>query len=181
MTMPLGTNAAAYSLITQKHAQDLLLARRSEITKSTGCWITNNADSHENGYKSMNLQNTNTQMEDKVGKIGLKKAYLHCIALIADGREESLSWCTKGGGTFQVSHLCHNPGCFNPAHLLVEEQWLNKARNTCQGREIIRYSGDGPLRYNPCNHGGPGRVNVMCILPERDITEPGRFVNENTI
>jgi hypothetical protein len=128
----------------------------------------------------MNLANSLSELPEFRGeKIGLKKAYFHCMALIADGRREELGWATKGAGTLQVSHLCHNPGCFNPAHLLVEESWLNMARNSCKGHEILMYSGLGPMRYNPCCHGGTGKVNIKCILPEREITESGRFENES--
>lgn len=37
---------------------------------------------------------------------------------------------TKG---YQISHLCHNPQCFNPAHLVVEIISTNNKRKACSG------------------------------------------------
>lgn len=33
----------------------------------------------------------------------------------------------------EVSHLCHNPFCCNPEHLIYEERWRNTKRNYCRG------------------------------------------------
>lgn len=182
MTLELGALAQPYTKLSPAHARQLLTERRSEVT-ALGCWLTNRADSHDTGYKAVNLENTMTRVEGKAGKIGIKKAYMHHISLVGDDRYDQLTWVTRGsGGTFQVSHLCHNAGCFNPRHLIVEESWLNKARNTCQGHEILHYSGNGPMRYNPCAHGGQGgKAYIKCILPDRFITESGNYGPEHTV
>jgi hypothetical protein len=31
----------------------------------------------------------------------------------------------------QVSHLCHNPDCINPLHIVIEPRWKNVKRNYC--------------------------------------------------
>jgi len=31
----------------------------------------------------------------------------------------------------QISHLCHNPDCCNPQHLVIEARWKNARRNFC--------------------------------------------------
>lgn len=36
----------------------------------------------------------------------------------------------------QHSHLCHNPFCCNPAHIVIEPQWMNQKRNYCRGNII---------------------------------------------
>jgi hypothetical protein len=40
---------------------------------------------------------------------------------------------TASAGTpgFEVSHLCHQPGCFNPDHLVIERKARNNLRNEC--------------------------------------------------
>jgi len=52
-----------------------------------------------------------------------------------------------------ISHLCHNKLCFNPAHLVCyEEGRTNKRRNVCPARMrgvvVCSYIHDGP----PCLH-----------------------------
>ena len=176
---PLGATFQSLLLISTTHARELLMERRSEITTGLQCWIAGGEPAHDNGYKAVNLANTKSKADGQGDvKIGIKKIYLHHLALIADDRLDELSWCTQANNIFQVSHLCHNPGCFNPAHLKVEESARNKARNSCQGHEIIEYSGWGPMRYNPCRHGGESGVFVKCLLPTRAITAPGNYGNE---
>jgi hypothetical protein len=145
-----------------------------------GCWVAGNEPAHDNGYKAVNLANTKSLAEGKTDmKIGLRKVYLHHLALIADGRRDKLEWCTQANSIFQVSHLCHNGGCFNPQHLEVEESQRNRSRNSCQGHEAIEYSGKGFLKYHPCPHAGAIGQYPKCILPVRHITEPGSYRNEN--
>lgn len=179
MRIPFGARYDQVSLITTGHAREILIAKRTEITTGLECWLAGGEPSHDNGYKAVNLSNTSSREDGHTNeKIGIKKMYLHHLALVADDRRDELSWCTQANNIFQVSHLCHNGGCFNPRHLLVEESERNKARNSCQGHEIIEYSGWGPMRYNPCPHGGERREYVKCILPTRFIDEPGNYKNE---
>jgi hypothetical protein len=178
--IPVGVNFQQLQLLSPEHARNLLLARRTEITTGIECWVCGNEPAHENGYKAVNLQNTNSQIAGMTHlKIGIKKIYLHHLSLIADNRLDELGWCTQAEKRFQVSHLCHNGGCVNPRHLQVEESQLNKDRNSCQGHEVIEYSGWGPMRYNPCRHGGDRAVFRKCILPIRVIDESGNYNNEN--
>jgi hypothetical protein len=176
--IPFGTNYAAAGLITQAHARELIEARRTAITSSLGCWEADTVPVHQNGYKGINLAHTKSRVRGRTTEnIGLPKLYMHHLALIADGRRDELSRCTQANSIFQVSHLCHNGGCFNPAHLRVEEAARNRARNSCQGHEIVEYSGIGPMRYHPCPHGGESNAYYRCILPRRLIEQPGRYQN----
>jgi len=179
MTIPFGANQAQIELITTEHARELVNGRKTEVTESTGCWISSGTPAHENGYKAVNLQNTISRVAGQQHmKVGIKKMYLHHLTLIADNRRDELGWCTQANNIFQVSHLCHVPGCFNPKHLKVEESARNRARNSCQGHVIIEYSGWGPMRYHPCVHGGELGEYSRCILPTRPIANPGSYKNE---
>lgn len=178
MRIPFGARHEEIDLITTDHARELLMAKRTEVTTGTACWIAAGEQAHENGYKAVNLANTYSRVPGHIQqKIGIKKLYLHQLALIASNRRDELLWCTQANKLFQVSHLCHNSGCFNPEHLIVEESDRNKARNTCQGHEIIEYSGLGAMRYHPCAHGGERNEYLRCILPVRAIEEPGSYKN----
>jgi hypothetical protein len=179
MRIPFGVNYNNMTLITVAHARELVDTRRTEITTGLKCWIAGLEEAHENGYKAVNLANTYSRAEGHTReKIGIRKMYLHHISLIADGRLDELGWCTQANNRFQVSHLCHNGGCCNPEHLVVEESARNKDRNSCQGHAIIEYSGWGPVRYNPCRHGGELGVFRKCLLPTKHITESGNYGNE---
>jgi hypothetical protein len=165
MRLPLGANFHKIELISQAHARTLLDERKTEVTIDLECWIAGHiAAAHENGYKAVNLENTMSWTAGNGStKIGIKKMYLHHLALIGADRRDELGWCTQAG-TFHVSHLCHNNGCFNPAHLVVEEANRNKDRNSCQGHSIVEYSGNGALSYHPCRHGGERNMYRRCIL-----------------
>lgn len=176
--IPLGVNYAAVERITLDHARQLVEQRRTEVALGMGCWVDTNAPTHANGYKSINLANTHSRVEGHTDKkIGLQKMYMHHLALVGAGRRAELSRCTQANSIFQVSHLCHNGGCYNPDHLVVEESWRNKDRNSCQGHERIDYTGLGQMRYHPCSHGGEHNEYRRCVLPVRHITEPGIYGN----
>lgn len=155
-----------------------LINERSEIKfhdRELRCWTSKMpADSNET-YAFVNLQNTYSRVDDATNeKIGIKKCYLHHLAILGRDDLERLSWCTQANSIFQVSHLCHNPRCFNPDHLIVEESARNIARNMCKGHEIVEFAG---LRYHPCPHGQNGR-HPPCLLPTRRIDRPGIYSNQ---
>lgn len=92
MQLPFGTNIQQIGLITRDHARELLMARRTEITSATRCWIAGGEPAHENGYKAVNLANTYSKADGHTQeKIGVRKMYLYHLALIADDRRDELS------------------------------------------------------------------------------------------
>lgn len=128
-----------------------------------GCWTSRNAPS-SGGYVKTNLRNTRHPLFPN-RKIGIN-VYVHQLAVIAAGRGNQLAMTRPGGG-FEVSHLCHTSGCFNPDHLVVEPGDLNRARNSCQGRVVIEHAG---AVLHPCSHwcwGNGGHRE--CILPKSTI------------
>jgi hypothetical protein len=178
MRIPFGARHDQIALITQDHAREILMARRTEITQATQCWIAGGESAYENGYKAVNLANTYSQVDGRTReKIGIWKMYLHHLALIGADRRDELEWCTQANSVLQVSHFCHNGKFFNPRHLLAEESSKNKTRNPCQGHEIVEYNGLGAMRYHPCTHGGERNAYRRCILPARRIGEPGSYTN----
>lgn len=176
MRHALSVNAPKHAMITPLHAQQLLLARRTEVT-ALGCYLSNSVD--ETGRTVLNLENSKSTIPGQTDReIGLKMAYAYHLSLIADGRMDSLLWVTKGTG-FEVSHLCHNKGCFAPQHLIVEEKARNQARNSCMGHEIIQFQS---MRYHPCAHGGrDGKQFHKCVLPTKKFENGGSYVNENEL
>lgn len=91
-----------------------------------------------------------------------------------------------------MSHLCHNTSCINPAHVVVESNALNEARNPCQGQKVVRFfhlddneevrldsrRNEIYTQYHPCAH-GVNENRVLCILPVREVRTliPSYLVN----
>lgn len=76
----------------------------------------------------------------KVGSSSKREYYIHHLALLAADRGAELGQVFIGRNPDQVftdrkqvSHLCHNPICFNEEHLIVETASENLERNMCKG------------------------------------------------
>lgn len=136
-------------------------------TLPLGCWISQNAPSHPNGYVKINYRNTRVDGQP----LGIQ-IYLHQLTLIAHNRRGELQAAVDPARDLQVSHLCHEGRCYNPGHLAVEDGDMNKDRNTCQGHFIIKHGG---MAWHPCAHWTRG-VRQRCILPEK-VLEDGWHSN----
>jgi len=136
-----------------------ILGQRNSSSNSSGCWLSSNAAAHENGYQKVNLRNT--WRMDGSSKFGCSP-FLHQVAAVAAGYGGQLLSTAADHSAYQVSHLCHHPGCFNPAHIVVESCELNKARNECAGSYIVHCQ-CGAV-YHPCTH-GQEELHLVCILP----------------
>lgn len=145
-------------------------------TTKLGCWISKLAPAHPNGYIKVNLRNTpyKPQPEQPERKLGIQP-FLHQLAIVGKGQGLRLP-LTTGAGGYEVSHLCHNSGCFNPEHLVVERAALNKARNACRGRAVLEI--ESTMRIHPCPHwddaewnNGADGLRMQCVLPVLKISK----------
>lgn len=160
----------------------------------TGCWMTRGtASDHPNGYSKVNWQHTVKPVARRDGSFNQPtggahigaNAFRHHLAVVASGAGQDLVHTVKGTGGFEVSHLCNNGRCFNPAHVRVETQAQNEARKQCVANTVIVLQ-DGTVLH-PCTHAQGG--NPRCILPrwrmpadhtnktwyEPDSSRPGNF------
>ena len=133
-----------------------------------GCWITNLTPAHPNGYVKVNLRNT--MYRDSRLEI---QPFLHQLVIVAKGHGKHLPLTARG--EYEISHLCHNGGCFNPDHLIIEPAALNKSRNSCRGTYIIRV--EGVVEVNQCPHWDDGAwygtgsgQRKGCVLPTLRLT-----------
>ncbi len=153
---------------------------RQPTVNELNCWMTGNQPSHKQ-YQKINLRNTRHPTQPGVLNL---YPYRHQLAVVASGKGMQLNLATQGG-SHQVSHLCHNPGCFNPNHVVVEPRELNVARNTCRGKFIVE-GPDGSI-IHPCWHWnwrGEG-AHQTCILPRKTVPPAlrGKYIqmsDENT-
>ena len=132
-----------------------------------GCWLSTLSPAHRNGYVKVNLRNTRRPPTgDAV--IGCNP-FLHQLAVVAKGQGLQLLMTGRGK---EVSHLCHNGSCFNPDHLVVEDQRLNHSRQRCAGTfEVQCPCGTA---FNPCPHREEDPMRFACILPIYKLTQ-GEF------
>jgi hypothetical protein len=63
----------------------------------------------------------------------------------------------------EASHLCHNPSCFSPSHVILETKAANLTRNTCRSLRKLNVAGEAD--EHPCTHGDAGKGSPRCILP----------------
>lgn len=159
------TVVARWNRITEQYARGKVHDEHALFSvnddKGKGCWLSTRSPAHTSGYIKVNLRNTE--------RIGFSP-YIHQLSLIAVGRREELN-LSLGDSDLQVSHLCHNPNCFNPNHLVIEPSRLNKSRNDCKNSKIVKFSFF--FSYDPCPHGQIARKR--CILPIRRFTRPGQY------
>lgn len=102
-------------------------------TNMAGCWLaqksTNRAD---NGYVQISPMVESTgRSANGVHKEAVLPQGAHRLAVRAWKSEEDSRNITDKG--WDASHLCHQPTCFNPDHIVVEPKWLNELRKKCAG------------------------------------------------
>ena len=155
-------------------ARAKLEERRIPVSHELGCWESAAAAAHNTGYVKVNLRNT--PWPTGSGRQGFMEMnpFQHQLAIVGKGEAEKLLLTSKG--EYHVSHLCHNPACFNPRHVIVEFEWLNALRNSCKNSYILEFP-DGTV-VNPCTHWKHG-LQVHCILPKRKVTPEmvGRYLD----
>lgn len=145
-----------------------LISARTQVTPELGCWLTDNVPAHPNGYTKFNLRNTRHPSTHEL--IGCQP-FIHQLAVVAGGRGVQLLNTSGPHATHEVSHLCHEGRCFNPAHVVVETEGLNSARRSCVGAYFVTHP-DGTA-WHPCPHGLAEHYK-RCLL-RRLRLEPGRY------
>lgn len=159
-----GINVAILS-ISPSFARQYL--RKLKYNLRGDCKLAALIPSHEKGYIKINLRNTSG--------VNSCQPFLHQLVITAKGHGEQLRGAGPNGPEEfrnSVSHLCHNPGCFNPNHIFVEPHIENVQRNSCKGQFIINYKNE--FLYDPCTH-GRGRIKKKCVLPTKLIETPGYY------
>ena len=63
---------------------------------------------------------------------GRKEYYCYHVAVVAVGRGSELKKISKVGEVYEASHTCKNKSCYNPDHVAVEPQEVNRSRERCQ-------------------------------------------------
>lgn len=132
-----------------------------ETSNELGCWLLQDADPEK--YKKLNWR---TKRHPTTGALFDCQPFAHQLAVVARNDGNSLLNVEKGG--YEVSHRCHVNSCFNPAHVIVEQQELNKRRNQCRGSYIVECTGCGAV-YHPCPHAAERPHFKSCLLTTRKL------------
>lgn len=84
------------------------------------------------------------------GRKAQREYYVHHLALLRAGRRDELE--RAYAKQHQVSHLCHNPACFNDKHLIIETPAANQQRSMCKGWQPVTCPCGCGHTFNPCPH-----------------------------
>jgi hypothetical protein len=111
-------------------------------TNNLGCRLATHLALHDatKKYRSLPLGRRHMKID------------MHIAAYMIENQE------LKPTNAMQVSHLCHQGGCYLNAHLVCETQQQNLDRYKCQGWAHIMCPGCN-LLFNPCQH------QPQCVLP----------------
>lgn len=109
-------------------AEQIVLSKKRlhSSTNTLRCWLYTGSVNTD-GYGQV-WTKPNSMFNHK-GRRAQKAFLLHILAFISAGN------CYDS--TLQVSHLCNNRSCFNPAHLIQESAAVNNSRKNCEGPNII--------------------------------------------
>ncbi|RWQ91516.1 zinc-binding loop region of homing endonuclease, partial [Paecilomyces variotii] len=94
-------------------------------------WLTSDNRAHEYGYTKVNLRNI-YYPDNRTEKINVQP-FRYQLAVVASGYGQNLLLTSDQNATHEMSHLCHNHGCFNPHHVCVEPLEINRKRGGCVG------------------------------------------------
>lgn len=146
--------------LDDNRAQNAGVRRWDEL----GCWVARAPNAEIKVRPAINWRTTNRT--DRRQRIGYSPR-LYLLAMVVKGQGLPLRRCHEQGD-LQVSHLCHNPGCFNPDHLVIEPEALNKIRNECGPNQCRYRLLDGTV-IQTCPHGSRGPTYLPCLLPVRAV------------
>lgn len=126
-------NAFRYASLRPAQLQDLR-AKVKFDKQPDGCWISYTQKSGTKGRvkRPRGLEISQHQLQ---GDWGRKESWeVGAIMLVSEGSLPPTS-------EHEVSHLCHNPACVNPDHLIWEFHRANVAREKCRYTRSIKCPG----------------------------------------
>lgn len=89
-----------------------------------GCWIASKP------FKGRTGNQFKIPYKDDDGKTKYFRVKLYRMWFYSKVRTIAMA---EDHTKYTCSHLCHNNGCLNPQHLVLEDLATNKARNVCPG------------------------------------------------
>ena len=143
------SHIAARSLIGQAQglpARGPAPAIPPACTNVLGCWLSQSRAQQNGGHTQMSplFPRLSSRAPNGAGAVSQRRSpqLVHRLSVRAWGSWESLQHMFEDG--WEVSHLCHQPACFNPDHLAVESHAANMTRKQCS-------SGTGCARVCKCS------------------------------
>lgn len=107
-------------------------------TNAKGCWISTSRGQQHGGHCQMAplFPRARTRAANGLGPQTTKRMpqLLHRLSIRAWGTWNQLRHLLEDG--WEASHLCHEPGCFRPDHLVVEPHLANMHRRRCAAGQV---------------------------------------------
>jgi len=123
-------------------------------TNDFGCILAQKATNKSNGKGYVKCKVAGSR----------KEFYAHHIALVVANRDNELSQVRHLN--YEISHLCHNPRCFNASHLVAESKAVNLSRLSCYYQSLIECPAC-KHEFSLCNH------EPRCLLRPPLFTKQG--------
>ncbi|KAK9429742.1 hypothetical protein V1505DRAFT_147484 [Lipomyces doorenjongii] len=99
----------------------------------------------------------NNEPNQEIKKDGVQKAH-RVVCYLTKSEDDVHNLLYRG---YHASHLCHQPGCINPDHLVVETQAANESRKMCSTKANVKISVNGRdylLKAEGCPH------SPLCVI-----------------
>jgi hypothetical protein len=108
-------------------AEELLASYKKKMTiNSRGCWIPTKKP-RPDGYVRFSVTKGNAKTAFGIDEPEKETTYyLHHLSFLVEN-----DWNLPERHVDHVSHLCSDPRCFNPEHLLIESPKQNNSRKNC--------------------------------------------------
>lgn len=137
------------------------------VRNDLGCVLAQKVPNRaENGYVQIPPVGFTTAMGSGTKA---KPQNAHRLAVIAYKSDEEVRRLLYDD-SMHASHLCHDPVCINPEHLVVEDKPHNEMRKICKGHVVVETTFNGVLLRmppaRPCTH------QPLCLFPvERRVAQ----------
>jgi len=155
------------------------------IDPQTGCWILNNP-----GVQRIRNRHGNFSLHQRGGAAtyyccrnvtapgNSDQLLIHHVSTVALEDDADIRFVTQPALNLECSHLCSNPLCWNPFHIVSEDRNTNITRRGCPGKIWADGLNGATVLVHDCPHGPDQCIGVQNVqTAARDAFHQTRLSN----